>query len=203
MVTALICLWVSSGFQEGDRWTTERTLQVVSSDEKVDSTTKERVQYRVVRVEAALFAIQTDIASASYPKAKPITSITVFKPNGALISNEDTIDLNLERIRRMEWTALEERKGISWSRSWPSRSSLIEAKVIVKPTARTQKDTTLSIIYQEAGITRGTGTIKILNDVPVIEELSVTLKPVEVPGSTKPGRLTVSETLKEIHIGSN
>lgn len=203
MVTLLVSLWVFAGFQEGDRWTTERTIQLTRSDAHVDSTTRSRITYRVVRVEAAMFAIQTGVAPAGDAQAKPLLATNIFKPSGALVSKEDTSDLNLARIQRMEWTALEERKGISWSRSWTSSSNLIEAKVTVKPTARTPKDTTLLVTYDEGGVRKGTGTIKVLNDVPVIEELRLTLNKVEGYGSIQPETLTVIETLKEIHIGPN
>ena len=159
MVTLLVSLWVFSGFQEGDHWTTERTIQFAQADAKVDSPTRNRMTYRVVRVEAAMFAIQTGVVPAGDAKAKPLIAINIFKPSGALVSKEDTSDLNLARIQRMEWTALEERKGISWSRSWSSSSNLIEAKVTVKPTARTPKDTTLLVTYDEGGVRKGTGTI--------------------------------------------
>ena len=203
MVTLLSALWVLNGFQEGDRWSIDRTIQFVRPDGHTSVSDADQVNYRVVRVEAQFYALKTDVIPGPGSHSKHSSVTTIFKPGGSLMSPEDTSNLDLERVRRMEWTALEQRKGISWSRNWPSRSDLIEAKIIVKPQARTLKDTTLLVTYKEGDLTKAVATVKVLNRASVIEDLAVTINQTTREGSLEPGSLVVTEKLKEIHVSGD
>ena len=191
---------LSGELQEGDRWTTERTIHFIQESDHVDVNDVDKLDYQVVRVVAAETTIALNTTPMANSRTKKSKRITVFHPNGTLISDEDSSNLDLERINRMEWTALEPRKALSWSRNWRASSTLVEAKVTVKPTSRTTTDTTLLVTYVEGEKTKAVATIKVFNELPVIEDLALTINNADIPGSTKPGSLIVTEKLIEIHV---
>jgi hypothetical protein len=100
----------------------------------------------------------------------------------------------------MIWTATELREGLSWSRKWPLIPGLPEAVVSVKPTSRTAEDQALSVQYREGTDTRIVASIKLLNQVRVVKEISLTINKVQIPGSILPGTVAITERLKEIHL---
>ena len=133
-------------------------------------------------------------------KLKPAKKLVSFKPNGSLLGIEDEPNETMGRISRMEWTATEARQGIEWSRKWPASSNLLEAKVTVRPTSKTAKDTTLTVTYKEGMVTKCTGVINILNNVRVVEDAIITIYGAPGLASAKPTGITVTDRLKEIHL---
>ena len=198
---ALLVGWVmSNSVQEGDRWTVERTMQYVQEIEHVDVKNVDKLKFLVLEASPETTAISCEVIPVESSTTKASKKVNSFKPGGVLQSREDTSDLNLARINRMEWTATEARQGIEWSRNWPASSDLLEAKVNVKPTSHSATDTTLLVTYKEGENTKCVATIKVLNRVRVVEDLALTINNVLVPGATKPGSLIVSEKLKEIQL---
>ena len=200
MLAILVPFLLSTALQEGDRWTIERTTGYTQASGRADAKNVDSLSYRVLQAGPEFTAVSCEVIPTESSRSKPSKRVTSFKPNGVLLSREDASDPNIERISRMEWTATEARQGIAWSRNWPTSSDLLEAKVIVKPTARAVDETTMSVTYKEGEAVKCVATIKILNNVRIVEDLTVTISNVEVPGSTKPGSLFVTEKLKEIHL---
>ncbi len=167
---ALLHLQPSSDFTVSDRWTTRRTRHITQDLDHVDTTSVESLSFSVQRADGELTIIASSISergSASETRAKLVLA---FRPTGALASAEPIIDPDAERINRIKWTALETRQGISWSRNWPAIGNLLEAKVTVRPTARTLTDKTVSVTYTENGQTKCLGTIKISTQGEISEK---------------------------------
>jgi len=202
MVAVFVCILLSTSVQQGDRWTTERTMRYVQEQEHIDVKRVDRLSYEVLQAGTEVSSLSCVTASGSPSDSKPLKKILSFKPNGFLLSREDEPDENVERVNRMEWTATEARQGISWSRSWPAAGNLIEARVIVKPTSRSANDTTMLVTYKEGLVTRCVATIKVLNSVRIVEDLGLTINNVLVPAASKLGSLIVTNKLKELHLAA-
>jgi hypothetical protein len=200
MIALLVSILFSNSVQEGDRWTMERTMRFVQESDHVDVKRIDKVSYQVLQAGTELTAISCEMTPVGSIDTKPVKKVISFKPNGFLISREDESDDNVERINRMEWTATEARQGISWSRDWRASGGLLEATVTVKPTSRAAQDTTMLVTYKEGTNAKCVATIKVFNNVRIVEDLGATINNVIVPGATKLGSLVVTEKLKEIHL---
>ncbi|MDR3690902.1 MAG: hypothetical protein P4L46_16100 [Fimbriimonas sp.] len=200
MILIVFVLWSGTCPLAGDHWTAERTVRLLQEPDHLDQATVTTLNYRVAYAGADGFQIETKGGSPSASDAKSPAQKFDFRSNGTLISSEDTKDPDLERVRRMVWTATEDRKGLSWSRTWPAVGGLIGADVSVKPSSKTATDTTFAVTYVEAGKTKGAATVKVFNRVRIVEDLSLSLNDVTIPGHVKPGSMVVTEKLKEIHL---
>ena len=200
MLALLLPIAFATGLQEGDSWVSELTVRCVQQAEKIDSRRVSRLLYSVIGVTAEFTTINVDVSPIPDDKSKPVRQVLVFNSGGVLVNRENTTNLDLARVRRMEWTAAEPRQGISWSRNWPAKSDLLESKVTVKPTMRTEKDVTMLVNYLESGKSKATATVKVVAGLPIIEDFEGTIMGSSVPGAKKPAVLIVSENLKELHL---
>ncbi len=200
MLALLLPIAIATGLQEGDTWVSELTIRYVQQSEGIDFKRQSRLAFHVITVTTESTTIRVDSTPLPADATKPVQETFVFSPGGALLSSEITANQDLARVHRMEWTAAEPKQAISWARSWPTRSDLIEAKVTVRPTARTTKDATMRITYLESGKQKGAATAKLITGLPIIEDFEASLNDSIVPGAKKPGVVMVSERLKEIHL---
>ena len=198
MVALFAALWLDSALRKGDHWTTERTYRVLQAAAGSDQISVDKLNYSVVSYTPEDFDVSVEVVTGTASTFKPSKVYFVFRQNGVLLSKEDTSDADMERINRMEWTTLEDRHGISWSRKWPELAGLSEANVIVKPTGSTRDDTTYSVNYVEHEKVKCVATIKVLNKARVVEDLAVTINDVHVPGQAVAGSIAVTEKLKAI-----
>ena len=200
MLTLVAWIWFDSSFIVGDHWTTERTMRLLQEPDHVDSKSIDRLEYRITEAGQERTILSVKTTSTGDVKTPPHTEEYGFKPNGVLVGLEPSLEPNLERINRMVWTALEVRNGLSWSRKWPIIGGLPPANVIVRPTSKTSELITMSVTYQENDITKGVATVKVFANAHIVNDLSLTINSVPIPGHVKPGSLVVTEKLKELHL---
>ena len=151
------------------------------------------LNYEVAQVNAESTVLTLLVVPGPKSSTKGSKSTITLKPSGALASAEESSNLDLQRVARMEWTALEAREGIEWSRNWPASGGLLEAKVNVKPITRTKVDTTMTVTYKEGVNTKCVATIKVLNSVRIAENVEVTF----------PDGMTYAEKLKELQLADS
>jgi len=200
MIAILASIALFSGFQAGDTWTSERTFKYLQDADHIDAKVVEKLVYTVVEAGAERTIIGCEETTTSPTRSKPTKKKTAFSPSGVVLTREEQLDPTIGRLNRMEWTATEARQGISWSRNWPAGGNLIEAKVLVKPVARTKDSTTMLVTYSEGKEIKCTANIVVLNDVRVVDSVSVTFAKAQVPDSSKLGTCEISEKLKELHL---
>ncbi len=197
---ALLLMFLDTSVHKGDSWVTERTFSYLQSSGNVDQSSVERLEYSVVAVGQE----KTIWSTSATPKISTPTTPKLlrfeFRPSGVLLSQEDASNPDLERVNRIVWTCLEDRKGLSWSRKWPDIGNLVSAEVEVKPASKTDSDKTYHVTYREAGTTRGVATVKVFNQVRIVEDFSLTLNNVRLSGNLSTGSLVVTEKLKSIHL---
>jgi len=200
MIALLFALAVDSTLRQGDHWITERTIRLIQEPDHVDQTSVDKLDYKVELSNEEGYVVSMKVTPGHDSAAKDASVRWSFKPNGLFLGKEDATDANTERINRMVWTALEDRKGLSWSRTWPAIGGLVGAEVIVKPASKTSEDITLSVSYKELGKVKAVATLKEFSEVRIVEDLALSINDVEIPGHAKTGSLVVAEKMKEIHL---
>lgn len=200
MIAILLFFLADPSVVKGDHWTTERTMRLIQDTDHIDQRSVDKLDYLVESSDPEGFEVAIKVTPETGSTSKASTYRYAFTTNGLLLNKEDATDPNVERMNRMIWTSLEDRKGLAWARTWPAIGGLLGGNVLVKPTSRTRDDVTYAVTYIESGKSKCAATIKLFSAARIVEDLALSINDVDIPGYIKHGSLIVTEKMKEIHL---
>jgi hypothetical protein len=182
----------------GDKWSVERTYRFLNEAAAVDSSTTEQIDYLIEQASASGLTIavfrRTAVAGSQEEVSKG--SKLTFGASGAPTYPEDAQDPIRARVDRMQWSAAEDRKGVSWSRKFPLSAGLPAGKVLVRPTSVKGDERALALTYTEEGSdVRGEGTAVVAGAKRIVTSLKLTLRNVRKHPGDPPLIVAVNQAL--------
>lgn len=180
-----------TSLQPGLRWAFDREIRFLSEEQSIDR--KESVTTVINVQEVRRDGYLLHVVRLSNKQREGIERKLDFGRNGQPLKvSEDPTDLVGARVDRMMWTAIESRKGLSWSRVWPSVEPLPSGKVTVRPIA----DGRMAVSYDEGTKLHAEGFAVRDKALPTLAELSVTIDRLELADVSKPVKVSIRQTPK-------
>jgi len=194
-----------SGLAVGDAWKTERSYRFLNEEPKIDFTNIERTDYRVDNVDAhgisltqsrALYAQKQGEAAQTKPAGAPKASTLKFGPGGVPSYAEDPADLVQARVDRVQWSAAEQRAGVSWTRKFRAAGTLPGAKLTMKPMGGDANMRTIAVTYvEDGGAIKGEASVTVLIPKGIVSTIKMTLDGVLMPGNGQPVKVAINQKL--------
>lgn len=199
-------LLLQTGLEVGEHWSVDRSYRRLEETLPLDVTTWERVEYRVdasdrsglkVMTTRKTFEREPQGKDLARPKSEsgPTLSVRLGRGGAPVLSAEGEDPIR-DRVERMQWTAAEDRRGVSWSRRFPALPGLPAAKVTVRPKGERTGLQTVEVEYTEEGTPfRGVGTAEISLPKRIVTSFKLTFNQVTVDNLPKPIKIAINQSL--------
>lgn len=206
VIACLVALgFKQSGLTTGDVWKTERSYRFLNELPKIDFTNVERTEYRVENVDARGFSLtQSRVLYAKTEGEAPLkptgdapkASTLKFGPGGVPSYTEDPANLVQARVDRVQWSAAEQRAGVSWTRKFRAAGNLPGAKLTMKPMGTQANVRTIAVTYlEDGGVIKGEASVTVLIPKGIVSTIKMTLDGVETPANGQPVKVAISQKL--------
>jgi hypothetical protein len=170
-------LLLAQDLTPGLTWRVERTVRLLNEEAQIDKRTVESIEFRVKAVRQDGYDLQIGDRTLA------------FGPNGQpRKGNLEPEDKLAARIERIQWTLLERRRGLAWSRKWSAGPVLPDGTVRVEPTP----SGSWQVQYQEGEDLTLKGLAKCDPNLPRLVEFSATIDRFDA-GLSAPVKVTVRQ----------
>jgi len=188
----------------GDAWAVERSYRYLNEEAHIDRKEVTRVDYRVESVDARGIVLSMGEAAHFVQDGTGIAGNTgdvqvipvklKLGPGGAPTYQEVAGNPNYMRVERIQWSAGEDRAGVSWTRKFPKVGDLGGAKLTMRPRSESSVSKTIAVTYEEGEI-RGEATVSVLMPKRIVTGIKMTLTGVHLVGVQDSVKVSVNQTL--------